>query len=126
MPSSAPRPSAAAGGRGVLLALAAALVFGVAGGGTAYLLLKDKEQPTRGGGSAQGDQKGDGGTQAGATPTPKATKSEPKPVVYKGVNLTAGYHLTLGDDEVRPQAGRGRLVRALLLLNGAPYGRGAE
>ncbi|MFF8609748.1 serine/threonine-protein kinase [Streptomyces sp. NPDC015346] len=101
----APRPSAGAGGRGILIALAAALVFGVAGGGTAYLLLRDEEQPTRGGGSAQGDQKGDGGTQAGPTPTPSAGTTEPKPVTYKGINLTAGYHLTLGDDEVRPQQG---------------------
>lgn len=112
-----PRP-ARSGKRSLLIALAAALVFGVAGGGTAYLLLKDKDEQTRGSGS-QGDRKGDrtgsgsdggggegGGTAPGASTSPSpSTAPEPEASVFRGINLTAGYHLTLGDAEIRPQQG---------------------
>ncbi|MET9375183.1 serine/threonine-protein kinase [Streptomyces sp. NPDC002992] len=96
--------------RGPVVALAAALVFGITAGATAYLLLKDKEPQTKGSGSSQGgtsSQGGQGGqdggsTDAGAKPS---AEPQPKPAEFKGVNLTAGYHLTLGDDAVRPQRG---------------------
>ena len=52
---SAPRSSKGAGGRGVVIALAAALVFGIAGGGT-YVLLKDEGQQAQSSGSSQGSQ----------------------------------------------------------------------
>nr|WTB32835.1 serine/threonine protein kinase [Streptomyces sp. NBC_00830] len=105
-----PRPPKSAGRRGAVLALAAALVFGVAGGGT-YLLLKDKGQQTQGGGPAQdgqgnqdksGSQESSGGGTAESKPD---AKPAPKPAVHNGINLTAGYHLTLGDDDVRPVEG---------------------
>ncbi|MFD7325250.1 serine/threonine-protein kinase [Streptomyces sp. NPDC059875] len=103
----APRPPAAPRKRGPLVALAAALVFGVAAGGTAYMLLKEKDQQTQGGssspsGSSSPGGQGGGGTDAGAKPS---TAPQPKPAEFKGINLTAGYHLTLGDDAVRPQQG---------------------
>lgn len=39
------------------------------------------------------------------TDSKPSTKPDPKPAEYKGINLTAGYHLTLGDDNVRPRQG---------------------
>ncbi|MGW3626386.1 serine/threonine-protein kinase [Streptomyces sp. NPDC000880] len=97
----APRPPKSAGKRGTVIALAAALIFGVAVG-TAYVLRKDEGQQTQGGGSSQGKQQSNGSQEA--DPKPDA-KPAPKPADYKGINLTAGYHLTLGDDNVRPQEG---------------------
>ncbi|MFI5746586.1 serine/threonine-protein kinase [Streptomyces sp. NPDC051644] len=104
-----PQPAKRAGNRGAVIALAAALIFGIAGGGTAYFLLKDNGKQTQSDNSAQGnnsspgsEEKSDGGTES--SPKPSA-KPEPKPIDYKGINLTAGYHLTLGDDSVRPQEG---------------------
>lgn len=102
------RPPAAPRKRGPIVALAAALVFGIAAGGTAYMLLKTKDQQTQGSGSTQGgsSSQGGGSTDAGAKPsTTPSTKPQPKPAEFKGINLTAGYHLTLGDDSVRPQDG---------------------
>ncbi|MFB7369757.1 serine/threonine-protein kinase [Streptomyces sp. NPDC056222] len=106
-----PRPPAAPRKRGPIVALAAALVFGIAAGGTAYMLLKEKDQATKSSGSTQGGSSSQGGqggttTDAGAKPSTKpSTKPEPKPSDFKGINLTAGYHLTLGDENVRPQDG---------------------
>ncbi|MFB7306676.1 serine/threonine-protein kinase [Streptomyces sp. NPDC056192] len=107
---SAPRSSKGAGGRGAVIALAAALVFGIAGGGT-YVLLKDEGQQAQSSGSSQGSQgnedKPDSQASGGdgtAESKPDA-KPAPKPVVHKGINLTAGYHLTLDDDDIRPVQG---------------------
>ncbi|MET9319390.1 protein kinase [Streptomyces sp. NPDC003038] len=97
------RPPRGSGNRGMAIAVAAALVFGVSGAGTAYLLLKDKGGQTQtGGGSSQEKQKDAGGAEGAPKPDAKA---DPKPTDFKGINLTAGYHLTLGDDDVRPQQG---------------------
>ncbi|MFF5785567.1 serine/threonine-protein kinase [Streptomyces sp. NPDC012693] len=122
-------PGAARGkaGRGLLVALAAVLAFGTVGGLTAYVLLKDKGQETTadggkptGGTSTGAKPAGDtsagsepSGQDAGTTPgatggTPSATPStggDPEPADYPGINLTAGYHLTLGDAAMRPQKG---------------------
>ncbi|MFD6275576.1 protein kinase [Streptomyces sp. NPDC060209] len=112
----APAPKKSAGRRGLLIALAAALVFGIAGGGTAYLLTKDDDKQTQGGSSPQGGQeKGASGTP-GPDAEPADTsddtagdtsddKPDPEPDEYKGINLTAGYHLTLADEDVRPLEG---------------------
>lgn len=113
-PPAAPKRS---GKRGVVIALVAALAFGVAGGGTAYVLLKDDGKETQ----AQQDDRpkggdkagGTGGTAADPTDTPKPdadpSKNEalpdPEPVDFKDIDLTAGYHLTLADEDVRPQKG---------------------
>ncbi|MFI6122446.1 serine/threonine-protein kinase [Streptomyces sp. NPDC051064] len=105
-------PKKSTGRRALFIALAAALVFGIAGGGTAYLLGKDDEKQTQGGSSPQGGQKG----TASGTPDPDAKpadtsdddaeeKPAPEPAEYNGINLTAGYHLTLADEDVRPQEG---------------------
>ncbi|MFE7323958.1 serine/threonine-protein kinase [Streptomyces sp. NPDC057565] len=95
-----------AGKRGAVIALAAALVLGIGGGGTAYFLLKEEGQQTQGSGPSKGEQTDSGDRTADQKPDAKpAPKPAPKPAVYKGINLTAGYHLTLGDDDVRPQQG---------------------
>lgn len=105
-------PKKSTGRRALFIALAAALVFGIAGGGTAYLLSKDDEKQTEGGSSPQSGQK----ETPSRTPNPDAKpadtsdddaeeKPAPEPAEYNGINLTAGYHLTLADEDVRPQEG---------------------
>ncbi|MFE7711505.1 serine/threonine-protein kinase [Streptomyces sp. NPDC057486] len=102
----AARPPKRAGKRGAVIAIAAALVFGIGGGGMAYFLLNEEEQQTQGSGPSNGEQTDSGDRTADQKPDAKpAPKPDPKPAVYKGINLTAGYHLTLGDDDVRPQQG---------------------
>ncbi|MFF3837866.1 serine/threonine-protein kinase [Streptomyces sp. NPDC001930] len=118
-PPGAPRRSAK---KGLLVALAAVVAFGAVGGVTAYTLLKDKEQtngaandkpndkPSGTGGPTASDTTGTGdtGDTAGTSGTPSAkppTASAVKPADFKDINLTAGYHLTLGDEVVRPQDG---------------------
>ncbi|MFD3698286.1 protein kinase [Streptomyces sp. NPDC058646] len=105
----AAQPPRTGGKRVTVLALAAAVIFAVAGSGTAYLLLKDEGKdagkeagaPSRSGSQAPGPEKS---KSAAADPKQGGT-SDPKPADYKAVNLTAGYHLTLGDEAVRPQQG---------------------
>ncbi|WP_326769724.1 protein kinase [Streptomyces sp. NBC_01591] len=110
MPQAPQRPESS-GKRRAVIAIAAALVLGVVGGGTLYVLAKDNGKQKEAGNSSQGRQtsdgtadgnNGDGNNEADSKPS---TKPEPKPVPYKGINLTAGYHLTLGDNTVRPQKG---------------------
>ncbi|WP_026057696.1 serine/threonine-protein kinase [Streptomyces sp. SS] len=94
--------------RGLLVAVAAAVAFAVAGSVTAYVVLKDgdKGRTTADGGKPSGQGGGSGGGSAGATTGAKPSSTpEPKTYDFKAINLTAGYHLTLGDDTVRPQAG---------------------
>ncbi|MEU2185231.1 serine/threonine protein kinase, partial [Streptomyces thermolilacinus] len=115
------------------------VAFAVAGGVTAYALLKDngKEQgpgqaqgatsgapkPSTGTdttGQGEGEQAGEGtgtGADAGAgggTPsqgTPGgAPATPPEPVDYKGIDLTEGYELSLADDPVKPK-GEGGDIR---------------
>ncbi|MFI1655801.1 serine/threonine-protein kinase [Streptomyces sp. NPDC020472] len=101
------------GGRGLVVALAAVLAFAVAGGVTAYVVLKDKDgqaSSTAGGkGSASAGSSGGTGTGTGtgsgsSAPKP-STAPAPRAATYKDIDLTAGYHLTLGDENVRPQDG---------------------
>ncbi|MGR4879581.1 serine/threonine-protein kinase [Streptomyces sp. LARHCF249] len=106
------QPPKKSGKKGVLIALAAVLVFAVAGSATAYALLKDKDKDkggqAQGGSSSQdkGAEQAGGGQSGSAKPSAKpSAKADPKPTEHKGINLTAGYHLTLGDDDVRPQQG---------------------
>ncbi|MEU9234807.1 serine/threonine-protein kinase [Streptomyces subrutilus] len=108
-----PQPPARSGKKGVLIALAAVLVFAVAGSATAYALLEGNGsgEQARGGGSTAQDQ-GKGAEQAGGGQTGSAqpgakpsAKADPQPTDHKGINLTAGYHLTLGDEDIRPQDG---------------------
>ncbi|MFI8519921.1 protein kinase [Streptomyces sp. NPDC085481] len=111
--------------RTLLIVLAAALVFGVGGAGTAYVMLKDKGRDTNatdsndkpdGKTAGQTGQTGQtagqtngqtGGTSDGSeTPASKpSTKPDPQPADFKNINLTAGYHLTFGDAVLRPQDG---------------------
>lgn len=112
-------PAKRRGGRVAAIAVAIALVVGVAGGGTAYFLLKDdgkasqSSEPAKGGSipaknhatpSPAAEEGGDGSPGATTDPMPSATV-DPEPADFTGINLTLGYHLTLGDDEVRPQDG---------------------
>ncbi|MFD9355771.1 serine/threonine-protein kinase [Streptomyces sp. NPDC060031] len=91
------------GRRGALIALAAALVF-TGAGATAYVMLKDKDQG-KGQQAQGGTPSGSGNAGAGQGSSKPSAKADPKPVEYKGVNLTAGYHLTLSDEPLRPQQG---------------------
>ncbi|MEF9881146.1 serine/threonine-protein kinase [Streptomyces sp. P9-A4] len=109
-PPGAPRGSAK---RVLLVALAAVLAFGVVGGVTAYALLKGKGEPTAsendkpsgtGGATTSGTTGGTGAT-AGTPSEKPSTRPEPTPADFRNINLTAGYHLTLGDEVVRPQDG---------------------
>ncbi|MFF1922881.1 protein kinase [Streptomyces sp. NPDC058221] len=115
-PPQSPGPARRKGGRVAAIAIAAALLFGVAGGGTAYFLLKDDDKKTQSddsakdkntpadkGSSSPGTDEG-GGTGGGDDPKPPA-KADPDPADYKSINLPAGYHLTLGDEDVHPQDG---------------------
>ncbi|MFF8715324.1 serine/threonine-protein kinase [Streptomyces sp. NPDC015184] len=104
-----PAPQPAKGGkRGLLIAVAAVLVLAVVGGGTAYTLLKEKDKETQSGSApnksgASGKESGtDSGSGSGSG---QAAEQQPKVADYNGINLTAGYHLTLGEDPVRPQKG---------------------
>ncbi|MEU1468890.1 serine/threonine-protein kinase [Streptomyces sp. NPDC005761] len=112
----APQPAKRRGGRVAAIAIAVALVVGVAGGGTAYFLLKDDGKSSQSSDSPKGsstpkknsstptpaaEEEGSGTT---TEPLPSAT-TNPDPVDFTGINLTLGYHLTLGDEEVRPQDG---------------------
>ncbi|WP_225802184.1 serine/threonine-protein kinase [Streptomyces sp. NK15101] len=105
------------GGRGLVIAVAAVLAFAVAGGATAYVVLKDKDEQTSsnagekpsGKGSAGTGSSGSSGTGTGtgtgsSAPKP-STAPAPQAATYKDIDLTAGYHLTLGDENVRPQEG---------------------
>ncbi|QDY79729.1 serine/threonine-protein kinase [Streptomyces qinzhouensis] len=116
-------------GRTVALAVAATLVVGALAGGGAYIALsgddgdKDKGSTaasTRTGDAAPAasrpaDPAADGAAQDGSTEepdanapaeTPKAPADEPvddpKPVKHPEINLVDGYHLTFGDDPLKP------------------------
>ncbi len=84
------------------IAVVAAVVLALVGSITAYSVLKDKGQQSQGSGSPQGQDKAGGGASGG---TKQNTKADPTPTDHKGINLTAGYHLTLGDEDLRPQQG---------------------
>ncbi|MFE2493389.1 serine/threonine-protein kinase [Streptomyces scopuliridis] len=99
-----PQPARSPGRKGLVITLAAALVLGVAGAGTAYVISQGEGRQTEGGGSPEGTPRSSDSPDADNSPTADA-KPEPKPTAYKSINLTAGYHLTLGDDPVRPQQG---------------------
>ncbi|MFI8823695.1 serine/threonine-protein kinase [Streptomyces sp. NPDC053431] len=105
----APAPARNAGRRALLIGLAAALVFGVGGATTAYVLMKDKGQANAANGNGNGGgngKTGDAPSQGGSSSAPKVSaKPAPQPADFKNINLTAGYHLTLGEDVVRPQDG---------------------
>ncbi|MFD3442809.1 serine/threonine-protein kinase [Streptomyces sp. NPDC058685] len=101
------RATGGGGRRAALIALAALLVFGI-GGGTAYLAMKD-DGKSQGSGSSEGGSSSDTGKGTGdkeeSAPGPDPAPAPPKPVDYPGINLTAGFHLTLSDDDVRPKEG---------------------
>ncbi|GAB2617852.1 hypothetical protein GCM10027168_57820 [Streptomyces capparidis] len=111
-----PRPAQGTPRRGAAIALAAALVLGVAGGATVYALGKDddrkpqsndapKNTPSGQAGNGSGGSEGGTGGDKTADESQDTAPSEPKPEVYKNLNLTAGYHLTLGAKEIRPEQG---------------------
>ncbi|WMX48612.1 hypothetical protein RGF97_32735 [Streptomyces roseicoloratus] len=102
------------------MGLAAALVFGVGGAATVYVLTKDDDKKasasdngkpgtqTGSGGvtGASSSPSSDGSGESGSAPSAKpSAKADPKPVTYENINLTRGYHLTFGDEVVRPQDG---------------------
>nr|QNS30812.1 hypothetical protein [Streptomyces sp.] len=106
----APQRPEGSGKRRAVTAIAAALVLGVVAGGTLYFLLKKDDQKSQASSSSGGSQTS--GTTGGQKPSgdketdsKPSTKPQPEPAEYKGINLPAGYHLTLGDDDVRPQKG---------------------
>lgn len=112
-----PPPPKRRGGRIAVIAIAAALVFAIAGAGAAYYVLKDDGKETQNNASPSNSTSPkaesspdtadtpSGDDKAGepdAEPTPQA---DPEPAEYKSINLTEGYHLTLGDEDLRPQDG---------------------
>ncbi|MEU8621651.1 serine/threonine-protein kinase [Streptomyces sp. NPDC048623] len=120
VPGGQPPAPRSAAKRTLLVALAAALVFGAGGAGVAYVLTnkddkgggsasnggKSSGQSTGSGSSSSASSGSGGGSTSGSTSGSKPTaKADPKPVEYQDINLTAGYHLTLGDQVVRPQDG---------------------
>lgn len=118
-----PQPPKRRGGRVAAIAIAVALVVGVAGGGTAYFLLKDDGKtsqsnespkadgtPKQGGSSPSANEEtgaGEGAVAespaAGADATPSAAVANPEPEDFTGINLTTEYYLMLGDDDLKPQ-----------------------
>lgn len=108
-PVPAPQRRPGAGRRTALLGLAAALVFAVAGAGTAYVLTNGKGDDKGGqaSGSSGARQTPGGGDSSQGAPASGGGRpaADPKPAEFKGINLTAGYHLTFSDDTVRPQLG---------------------
>ncbi|MDP5312177.1 protein kinase domain-containing protein [Streptomyces poriferorum] len=117
----APQPAKRRGGRVAAIAIAVALVVGVAGGGTAYFLLKDDGKSSQSSDSPKGgstptkknsstpapaaEEEGDGEDGGSGATTDPMPSVDPEPATFTGINLTLGYHLTLGDDDVRPQDG---------------------
>ncbi|WP_405903543.1 protein kinase [Streptomyces sp. NBC_00656] len=117
----APQPAKRRGGRVAAIAIAVALVVGVAGGGTAYFLLKDDGKSSQSSDSPNGgstptkknsptpapaaEEEGDGEDGGSGATTDPMPSVDPEPATFTGINLTLGYHLTLGDDDVRPQDG---------------------
>ncbi|OEJ93699.1 serine/threonine-protein kinase [Streptomyces thermolilacinus] len=148
----APAPAPKRNGRAVLVAIAAVVAFAVAGGVTAYAILKDngKEQgpgqaqgtisgapkPSAGAdttGQGEGEQAGQGtgtGADAGAgggTPSQGTPGGEPatppQPVDYKGIDLTEGYELSLADDPVKPKGDGGDIRYSISGLHANDAGR---
>ncbi|WP_328866934.1 serine/threonine-protein kinase [Streptomyces sp. NBC_00304] len=116
-PHPTPQPAKGRRGRIAVIAIAAAVVFAVAGAGAAYYVLKDDGKETQDNASPKtstspkanaspdatdSSSGGDKGSETDAEPTPQA---DPEPAEYKSINLTEGYHLTLGDEDLRPQEG---------------------
>ncbi|WP_189549196.1 protein kinase domain-containing protein [Streptomyces lavendofoliae] len=117
--AAAPVPPRRKTKRNLMLGLTAALlVAGLTGGGVYVMMSGD--DPKDGGRTESRDQPrtdptpqppatGDSGT-GGAGPTPDTPASQeppepvanPTPATYQGIDLTDGYHLTLGDDPVKP------------------------
>ncbi|WP_327710969.1 protein kinase [Streptomyces sp. NBC_00464] len=116
----APQPPKRRGGRVAAIAIAVALIVGIAGGGTAYVMLKDDGKSSQSSDSPKGgstpqqadsspsaDAEGEGedpGAGTTADPAP-STRPDPEPKVFTGINLTSGYNLTLEDDELKPRDG---------------------
>ncbi|MFK0253694.1 serine/threonine-protein kinase [Streptomyces sp. NPDC090445] len=97
-------PKAGRSSRAVAAAIIAAAVFG---GAAVYGLVNGKD--AEGGSSASSGAGGSGngatGTGTGAKPSASGARPDPAPADYKNINLTAGYHLTLGEDPLHPQKG---------------------
>lgn len=107
-PPGAPRPSGDSGTskRIALIVLAAVLVLGMSLAGIVHLVRKNGTETSEGNEApARNQENGFGGGSRREGTGPNSSKPRPKPVVYNDINLTAGYHLTLGDTTVRPQDG---------------------
>ncbi|MEU7278565.1 serine/threonine-protein kinase [Streptomyces sp. NPDC045431] len=128
-PMSAPAPTVApaparkgSSSRTVLVAaVAAVLAFAVAGGVTAFFLLKGDDGTKRTQASEQPAAEGGDDTRAGdgaaaghetpaaadpAEPSGAATPPKaPEPVTYKAIDLPSGYEVSLADDPVKPKNG---------------------
>ncbi|MER7111724.1 serine/threonine-protein kinase [Streptomyces sp. NPDC000229] len=114
--ASVPAPPRKKTKRNLLLGLTAALlVAGLAGGGV-YVLMSNEDAKGDSRAQSRDQSKSDPTAQApatedgAATPSPDAPSSQeppepaanPTPATYQGIDLTDGYHLTLGDDPVKP------------------------
>ncbi|RSS84600.1 serine/threonine protein kinase [Streptomyces sp. WAC05292] len=92
--------------RGAVLAVLA-IGFAVAVSAVGYNVIKGKDEGSQATGSSAGAGGSGIGGSAGsaAKPSGAAPRPDPQPADYKGINLVAGYHLTLGDENLRPQKG---------------------
>ncbi|MFF0449820.1 protein kinase [Streptomyces sp. NPDC004609] len=115
-----PTPPPKKRGRFIAIAIAATLVVGALAGGGAYLALSDKDDKGETGSSKPGDavaaseaprQPVDSTPESGPTPDPSVSEQpsqpaepvqDPEPSSYTGLNVVDGYHLTFGDDPLKP------------------------
>ncbi|MFG3497025.1 protein kinase [Streptomyces sp. NPDC047928] len=151
----APAPTLTPGGaapkrgpRVGLIALAAVVAFAVAGGVTAYALLKDsgdqgRQTGDRAAGSAAPAASPDSGStgddqEAGADTAGGGTGGDgagdggvadggpstpPEPVSYRSIDLTEGYELALADDPVKPKDDNGDVKYGISGLSTPSSGR---
>ncbi|MEW2086806.1 protein kinase [Streptomyces sp. NPDC005283] len=102
--------------RNLAIAVVATLVLGALAGGGVYFTLSDKDKDKGQDNQSQGQDKGQASPDA--TPQADATSSEapgqdrttppaepvadPTPKTYMGLNVVDDYHLTLGDEPLKP------------------------
>ncbi|MFE6779000.1 serine/threonine-protein kinase [Streptomyces sp. NPDC057702] len=111
-------------GRVAVLGAVGLLVFAAAGGVTTYVLFKDKDDdkktsqatektPRESAGASSREPTDQATTPSDDQPSDDASPSEsaptvvpdPKPVTYKGINLSDGYHLFFASDPIQPEQG---------------------
>ncbi|MEV6784309.1 hypothetical protein AB0M96_17945, partial [Streptomyces sp. NPDC051098] len=110
-----PAPAKKNTGRNLAIAVVATVVLGALVGGGVFLALsgeedgKDKASQSQDKGEDKGDQGPATGDPSDTAPETGGDKSsepvkDPEPKTYTGLNVVDGYHITLGDEPVKPVA----------------------